>query len=29
VSSYRFDTRYPDSEVIKFDEFDLFSIGEI
>jgi hypothetical protein len=29
VSSYRFDTRYPDSEVIKFDEFDLFSIGEV
>jgi hypothetical protein len=29
VSSYRFDTRYPDSEVIKFDEFDLFSVGEI
>ena len=29
VSSYRFDTRYPDSEVIKFDEFSLFSIGEI
>jgi 3',5'-cyclic AMP phosphodiesterase CpdA len=23
VSSYRFDTRYPDSEVIKFDEFSL------
>lgn len=29
VISYRFDTRYPDSEVIKFDEFDLFSVGEI
>lgn len=29
VSSYRFDTRYPDSEVIQFDEFDLFSVGEI
>jgi 3',5'-cyclic AMP phosphodiesterase CpdA len=29
VSSYRFDTRYPDSEVIKFDEFSLFSIGEV
>ena len=24
VSSYRFDTRYPDSEVIKFDQFFLF-----
>jgi hypothetical protein len=23
VSSYRFDTRYPDSEVVKFDEFSL------
>lgn len=29
VSSYRFDTRYPDSEVIKFDEFDLFSVSEV
>ena len=29
VSSYRFDTRYPDSEVIKFDEFSLFSVGEV
>jgi hypothetical protein len=27
VSSYRFDTRYPDSEVIKFDEFVIGSRG--
>ncbi len=28
VSSYRFDTRKPDSEVIKFDEFKLISLVE-